>query len=82
MIRLIVLNVSSSCLSLAATPTSPQLLLLVLKPGGGPDLLLSLQARRNREIAILQRKIDEVPSRAELTQYQKRFVELYSQGGF
>uniref|UniRef100_A0A8C3XJ88 Coiled-coil domain-containing protein 93 n=1 Tax=Chelydra serpentina TaxID=8475 RepID=A0A8C3XJ88_CHESE len=37
------------------------------------------QARRNREIAILQRKIDEVPSRAELTQYQKRFIELYGQ---
>uniref|UniRef100_A0A667Z966 Coiled-coil domain-containing protein 93 n=1 Tax=Myripristis murdjan TaxID=586833 RepID=A0A667Z966_9TELE len=37
------------------------------------------KARRNREIAILQRKIDEVPSRAELTQYQKRFIELYSQ---
>lgn len=40
----------------------------------------SPQARRNREIAVLQRKIDEVPSRAELTQYQKRFIELYSQG--
>ncbi|XP_070693965.1 coiled-coil domain-containing protein 93 [Pempheris klunzingeri] len=38
-----------------------------------------LMARRNREIAIFQRKIDEVPSRAELTQYQKRFIELYSQ---
>ncbi|XP_067371902.1 coiled-coil domain-containing protein 93 isoform X2 [Channa argus] len=38
-----------------------------------------LMARRNREIAILQRKIDEMPSRAELTQYQKRFIELYSQ---
>uniref|UniRef100_A0A3B4AG00 Coiled-coil domain-containing protein 93 n=1 Tax=Periophthalmus magnuspinnatus TaxID=409849 RepID=A0A3B4AG00_9GOBI len=38
-----------------------------------------LMARSNREIAILQRKIDEVPSRAELTQYQKRFIELYSQ---
>lgn len=38
-----------------------------------------LMARRNREIAILQRKIDEVPNRAELTQYQKRFIELYSQ---
>ncbi|XP_037343554.2 coiled-coil domain-containing protein 93 isoform X1 [Pungitius pungitius] len=37
-----------------------------------------IMARRNREIAILQRKIDEVPSRAELTQYQKRFIELYS----
>ncbi|XP_035029944.1 coiled-coil domain-containing protein 93 isoform X2 [Hippoglossus stenolepis] len=38
-----------------------------------------VMARRNREIAILQRQIDEVPSRAELTQYQKRFIELYSQ---
>nr|XP_033802434.1 coiled-coil domain-containing protein 93 [Geotrypetes seraphini] len=38
-----------------------------------------LLARKNREIAILQRKIDEVPSRAELTQYQKRFIELYGQ---
>ncbi|XP_045431593.1 coiled-coil domain-containing protein 93 isoform X3 [Pipistrellus kuhlii] len=38
-----------------------------------------LQARRNREIAILHRKIDEVPSRAELIQYQKRFIELYRQ---
>ncbi|EDO46239.1 predicted protein, partial [Nematostella vectensis] len=38
-----------------------------------------LLARKNREIAGLQRKIDEVPSRAELTQYQRRFVELYNQ---
>ena len=37
------------------------------------------QARKNREIAGLQRKIDEVPSRAELSQYQRRFVELYNQ---
>uniref|UniRef100_A0A452QMA9 Coiled-coil domain-containing protein 93 n=1 Tax=Ursus americanus TaxID=9643 RepID=A0A452QMA9_URSAM len=40
-----------------------------------------LQARRNREIAILHRKIDEVPSRAELIQYQKRFIELYRHAG-
>lgn len=39
-----------------------------------------LQARKNREIAHLQRKIDEVPSRAELTQYQQRFIELFGQG--
>ncbi|KAK7484910.1 hypothetical protein BaRGS_00023830 [Batillaria attramentaria] len=38
-----------------------------------------LLARKNREIAGLQRKIDEVPSRAELSQYQRRFVELYHQ---
>lgn len=36
-------------------------------------------ARKNREIATLIRKIDEVPSRAELSQYQRRFVELYNQ---
>lgn len=36
-------------------------------------------ARKNREIGGLQRKIDEVPSRAELSQYQRRFVELYNQ---
>ena len=39
-----------------------------------------LQARKNREIALLQRKIDEVPSRTELAQYQRRFIELYNQG--
>ncbi|XP_061186128.1 coiled-coil domain-containing protein 93-like isoform X4 [Saccostrea echinata] len=38
-----------------------------------------LLARKTREIAVLQRKIDEVPSRAELSQYQRRFVELYDQ---
>lgn len=38
-----------------------------------------LLARKNREIALLQRKIDEVPSRTELTQYQRRFIELYNQ---
>ncbi|KAK3747013.1 hypothetical protein QZH41_011962, partial [Actinostola sp. cb2023] len=38
-----------------------------------------LLARKTREIAALQRKIDEVPSRSELSQYQRRFVELYNQ---
>ncbi|XP_062573510.1 coiled-coil domain-containing protein 93-like isoform X2 [Saccostrea cucullata] len=38
-----------------------------------------LLARKTREIAVLQRKIDEVPSRAELSQYQRRFIELYDQ---
>ncbi|GAB1608706.1 coiled-coil domain-containing protein 93-like isoform X1 [Argonauta hians] len=38
-----------------------------------------LQAKTNREIATLQRKIDDVPSRVELSQYQKRFFELYQQ---
>ncbi|KAL3831574.1 hypothetical protein ACJMK2_023312 [Sinanodonta woodiana] len=38
-----------------------------------------LLARKNREIAVLQRKIDDIPSRAELSQYQRRFIELYNQ---
>ncbi|XP_067929106.1 coiled-coil domain-containing protein 93-like [Watersipora subatra] len=38
-------------------------------------------AKKNREISSLQRKIDEVPSRAELSQYQRRFIELYNQVG-
>lgn len=38
-----------------------------------------LLAKKNREISGLQRRIDEVPSRAELSQYQRRFVELYNQ---
>uniref|UniRef100_T1JCX3 Coiled-coil domain-containing protein 93 n=1 Tax=Strigamia maritima TaxID=126957 RepID=T1JCX3_STRMM len=38
-----------------------------------------LLAKKNREIAVIQRKLDEVPSRAELGQYQRRFIELYNQ---
>eukprot|EP01137_Pigoraptor_chileana_P036831 Opistho-2@33072 len=37
-----------------------------------------LVGKKNRDIAAVQRKIDEVPSRAELSQYQRRFVELYN----
>lgn len=36
--------------------------------------------RRNRAVASLQRQLDQVPTRAELAQYQRRFMELYSQG--
>lgn len=38
-----------------------------------------LAAKRNRELAIIQCKIDEIPSRTELSQYERRFTELYSQ---
>lgn len=42
---------------------------------------LKLQlATLNQDVAKLQRRLDDIPSRAELTQYQKRFVELYNQG--
>ena len=36
-------------------------------------------AKKNREISTIKRKLDEVPSRTELNQYQKRFIELYNQ---
>ncbi len=39
-------------------------------------------AKKNREISLLQRKLDEIPSRTELSQYQKRFIELYNQSLF
>ncbi|RWS16258.1 coiled-coil domain-containing protein 93-like protein [Dinothrombium tinctorium] len=38
-----------------------------------------LLAERNKAVAIMQRKLDDIPSRAELSQYQKRFYELYNQ---
>ena len=39
----------------------------------------ALLAKKNRTILLLERKIDETPSRTELTQYQREFVELYEQ---
>lgn len=36
-------------------------------------------AELNQQLARLQRKLDEVPSRAELNQYQRRFFELNNQ---
>ncbi|KAG5881498.1 hypothetical protein JTB14_001642 [Gonioctena quinquepunctata] len=42
--------------------------------------VLRLQlAKKNRRVAALQRQLDDVPDRAELVQYQKRFLELYNQ---
>ena len=34
-------------------------------------------AKKTRDIASFQRQIDDIPSRAELAQYQRRFVELH-----
>ncbi|XP_020293006.1 coiled-coil domain-containing protein 93 isoform X2 [Pseudomyrmex gracilis] len=36
-------------------------------------------AKKNRTIATLTRQLDDVPGRSELTQYQRRFMELYNQ---
>jgi hypothetical protein len=34
-------------------------------------------AQKNQEIARINRAIDDIPTRAELIQYERRFVELY-----
>ena len=39
--------------------------------------LRGMLARRNREADRLQRLVDDVPSRPELLQYERRFMELY-----
>ncbi|XP_053202704.1 coiled-coil domain-containing protein 93-like [Panonychus citri] len=36
-------------------------------------------AEKIKEVSLLHRKLDDIPSRAELNQYQKRLVELYNQ---
>ncbi|KAH3766073.1 CCDC93, coiled-coil domain [Pelomyxa schiedti] len=41
--------------------------------------LKQLSAKKSRDIGMTERKIDEVPSRLELTMYQRQFVELYDQ---
>lgn len=39
-------------------------------------------AKKNRAIVSIERKLDNIPDRTELAQYQRRFIELYSQGRF
>jgi len=38
-------------------------------------------ANKNRQISSVKRKIDQVPSRRELQQYQRQFVEVFEQMG-
>lgn len=38
-------------------------------------------ARKNRAIVSIERQLDNIPDRTELAQYQRRFIELYVQGG-
>ncbi|XP_028899169.1 coiled-coil domain-containing protein 93 isoform X2 [Zeugodacus cucurbitae] len=41
---------------------------------------LKLQiAKKNRSIVVMQRRLDAIPDRTELTQYQRRFHELYNE---
>mmetsp|Transcript_10960 Transcript_10960/g.19826 ORF Transcript_10960/g.19826 Transcript_10960/m.19826 type:complete len:624 (-) Transcript_10960:66-1937(-) len=43
------------------------------------DKVRQLLAQRNLQVASTTRKIDDVPTRMELIQYERRFVELYQQ---
>lgn len=36
-------------------------------------------AKQNRQLTTVQRQLDNIPDRTELAQYQKRFLELYTQ---
>ncbi|XP_066246824.1 coiled-coil domain-containing protein 93 [Euwallacea similis] len=36
-------------------------------------------AKKNQIVAKLQRQLDDIPNRAEMAQYQRRFLELYNQ---
>lgn len=42
------------------------------------DLKLQI-AKKNRSIVVMQRRLDAIPDRTELTQYQRRFHELYNE---
>lgn len=37
-------------------------------------------AKKNRAIVSIERQLDNIPDRTELSQYQRRFIELYNQG--
>jgi len=45
------------------------------------EKLRELYANKNRQISSVKRKIDQVPSRRELQQYQRQFVEVFEQMG-
>lgn len=39
-------------------------------------------SKKARAVGLMKRKLDQIPDRAELTQYQRRFVELSNEGIF
>jgi hypothetical protein len=43
------------------------------------DRLRSLLAEKNLSLSSSSRAIDDVPTRTELIQYERRFTELYQQ---
>ena len=43
------------------------------------NTMRSLNAKKTRDIVMVKRKIDEIPSRTESTQYQQALLDLYEQ---
>lgn len=39
-------------------------------------------SKKARAVGLMKRKLDQIPDRAELAQYQRRFVELSNEGMF
>lgn len=39
-------------------------------------------SKKARAVGLMKRKLDQMPDRAELAQYQRRFVELSNEGWF
>lgn len=39
-------------------------------------------SKKARAVGLMKRKLDQIPDRAELAQYQRRFVELSNEGVF
>jgi len=61
----------------------PTLLFILLPLTLAPPFfqVRQLLAQRNLQVAATSRKIDDVPTRTEMIQYERRFVELYQQVG-
>lgn len=56
-----------------------QLKAILLRQQQKLDKLMSLYVELCNDVTRHQRRLDEIPSRAEITQYQRRFVELFDQ---
>lgn len=46
------------------------------------DIAKTKLSKKARAVGLMKRKLDQMPDRAELAQYQRRFVELSNEGIF
>lgn len=63
----------------SADPDVAKLKGQIEKENDKANKLKSTLAKKSRQLRSAERRLDEVPSRAELDQYQKRFLELYDE---